>query len=134
MNYSPISLLTSDEETIKGWFIAKSDPRDSNSPDVRADRKLVVFFHENAGNIGLRLSYYTHLYRDASCDIVTVAYRGYSSSSGHPSEAGLKLDAQAVMGFVHTDLAQFYTDKGGIFVIGRSLGGAVAAHAVTNYP
>ena len=65
-----------------------------------------------------------------SCDIVSFAYRGYSDSTGQPSEAGLKLDSEAVMRFVKNDLAEHY--QGGIFVLGRSLGGAVATHAVSS--
>ena len=66
------------------------------------------------------------------CDILSIAYRGYSDSTGLPSEAGLKLDAEAVMRFVMDDLAEHYTERGGVFILGRSLGGAVAAHALTS--
>jgi abhydrolase domain-containing protein 13 len=61
---------------------------------------------------------------------LSLAYRGYSSSSGKPTEEGLKLDANAVMDFVDQELAEFYIHKGGVFVVGRSLGGAVAAAAI----
>lgn len=93
-----------------------------------------MFFHENAGNIGLRLDYFQMLYHEASADILAVAYRGYSDSTGKPNEEGLKLDAEAVMKFVRSDLAEHYSNRGGVFVIGRSLGGAVAAHAVSSLP
>ena len=66
------------------------------------------------------------LYHEANCDVLALAYRGYSASSGKPTEAGLKLDAEAVMTFLHDELAEHYQERGGVFVIGRSLGGAVA--------
>ena len=72
------------------------------------------------------------LYHHMSCDILAIAYHGYSDSSGKPTEAGLKLDAEAVMRFVKSDLAEHYSERGGVFVLGRSLGGAVAAHAVSS--
>ena len=36
------------------------------------------------------------------------------------------------MSFVHTELASSYVDKGGVFVLGRSLGGAVSARAIAS--
>ena len=55
-----------------------------------------------------------------------VEYRGFGDSDTvTPSEAGLKLDAEASLRFLH-DHAQI--DKTQIFLFGRSLGGAVAFH------
>jgi len=71
------------------------------------------------------------MYHKGGCDILAVAYRGYSESSGSPSEEGLKLDATAVMKFVDSDLAKHYVNRGGVFILGRSLGGAVATAAVS---
>ncbi len=64
---------------------------------MEKNRRLVIFFHENAGNLGLRLDYFSMLYHEMNCDVLPVAYRGYSDSSGTPSEKGLKLDAAGVM-------------------------------------
>ena len=133
MNYAPVILQTSDEEFVHGWFMAENDPRESKTLiSMKQNRRLVIFFHENAGNLGLRLDYFSMLYHEMNCDVLAVAYRGYSDSSGTPSEKGLKLDAAAVMEFAHQDLVDHYVGRGGVFVLGRSLGGAVAAAAVTN--
>ena len=59
-----------------------------------------MFFHENAGNIGLRLDYFEILYKKVDVNVLCVGYRGYGHSEGQPSEAGLKLDAKAVAKFV----------------------------------
>ena len=48
------------------------------------------------------------LYHEANCDVLALAYRGYSASSGKPTEAGLKLAAEAVMTFLHDELAEHY--------------------------
>jgi hypothetical protein len=56
-------------------------------------RKTVVFFHENAGNLGLRLDYFSMLYHDMGLNVVSFAYRGYSDSilqAGFPSENSIK--------------------------------------------
>ena len=55
-----------------------------------------------------------------------VAYRGYSDSQSTPSEQGLIRDSQAVM-----EYAVEYSVSNGdlpIYVLGRSLGGAVAVN------
>ena len=46
------------------------------------DRRLIVFFHENAGNIGLRLDDFEAMYSGLGVDILAFAYRGYSDSTG----------------------------------------------------
>ena len=135
MNYAPIVLQTADLEVIQGWYMSKNDPRvDALREKMGQDRRLVVFFHENAGNLGLRLDYFEMLYKELNCDVIALAYRGYSASTGKPSEVGLKRDAQVVMEFVFEDLAPHYVDRGGVFVLGRSLGGAVAAATVSALP
>ena len=55
--------------------------------------------------------------------MLIVGYRGYGHSEGKPTEAGIKLDAQAVFDFA-IEHEQINNDK--IYVFGRSLGGAVA--------
>ena len=92
---------------------------------------MIVFFHENAGNLGLRLDYFESLYHGLGVDILAFAYRGYSDSTGAPTEAGLRADAHAIMRYVQDELAETYRDNGGIFLLGRSLGGAVAVEALT---
>ena len=133
MNYSPVILPTLDGEYVHGWYMAHSDPREAKTlSTMKRDRRLVVFFHENAGNLGLRLDYFQMLYHEMNCDVLAVAYRGYSASSGKPSEKGLKLDAAAVMEFTHKELIEHYMTRGGAFVLGRSLGGAVATAAISS--
>ena len=59
MNYSPVILQTGDYEVVQGWFMSEYDPRHlSLLAEMRLDRRLVVFFHENAGNLGLRMDYF----------------------------------------------------------------------------
>jgi fermentation-respiration switch protein FrsA (DUF1100 family) len=85
-----------------------------------------------------------------------VEYRGYGNSSGEPSEKGLMLDAQATMKYLcnptsvqtipnlisdtrtknsaSTPSACLTIDKSKIFLIGRSLGGAVAIRLAAEFP
>ena len=58
--------------------------------------ETVIYFHENAGNIGNRLYAIEVLYFELEVNILIVGYRGYGHSQGTPSEAGLELDADAI--------------------------------------
>ena len=91
--------------------------------------RLIVFFQENAGNLGLRLDYFEQLYERTDSDILAFSYRGYSDSDGVPSETGIKADTHKIMSYVKKNLSEKYLSKDGIFLLGRSLGGAVAAEA-----
>jgi len=57
-----------------------------------------------------------------------VAYRGYTRSTGEPSEQGLYLDAQAVSDYV-SNCQKINKEK--VFLMGRSLGGAVAIDLIS---
>jgi len=69
---------------LHGWFV-KTQNHSSTAPTI-------VFFHENAGNIGTRLPFIKYYIRLHECNVLIVAYRGYSYSEGIPTELGLKLD------------------------------------------
>lgn len=112
-------ITCSDGVMIHAWLILQPQPTTSTVPTI-------LFFHGNAGNIGLRLPNAVQMYQHLKCNILMVEYRGYGDSdSVAPSEAGLKLDAEASLRFV---LDHALLDSTQIFVFGRSLGGAVAFH------
>eukprot|EP00970_Alexandrium_tamarense_P001011 scaffold110_cov285-Alexandrium_tamarense.AAC.2 len=102
----------------------------------KSNAPTIVFFHGNAGNIGLRLPNAIQMvgYHYLQANIWLVEYRGYGDSDdATPNEAGLKLDAEAVMKYVHNPNNNLrYIDSRRMFVFGRSLGGAVAFH-MTQY-
>ena len=79
--------VSADGIKIKGWFIYHSSP---------IKHKTIVFMHESSGNIGLRLDYFQAVYHKLNVNILTFAYRGYSRSEGHPSEEGIKMDADTI--------------------------------------
>ena len=63
------------------------------------------------------------MYRKLGVHVVIVAYRGYSLSTGTPTEAGLRVDGVAICEHV----MELLPDSP-LFIFGRSLGGAVAIH------
>jgi pimeloyl-ACP methyl ester carboxylesterase len=107
----------------------ESDPAALNTEDGEK-RITILFLHENAGNLGLRLDYFSMLYHDLGFNILAFAYRGYSESvlsEGFPNERTLKEDAHSILDFLRKNKM---ADEP-IIIMGRSLGGAVATYMVT---
>ena len=120
LSFEDVRIKASDGTNLHGWLIYH--PREPKSHDT------VVFMHENAGNIGLRMDYFQMLHVYGKFNILCVAYRGYSESEGTPNENGIKLDAVAITKFAKQCPI---IDTNRVFLFGRSLGGAVALHLVS---
>eukprot|EP00929_Paragymnodinium_shiwhaense_P083801 TRINITY_DN44770_c0_g1_i1.p1 TRINITY_DN44770_c0_g1~~TRINITY_DN44770_c0_g1_i1.p1 ORF type:complete len:427 (-),score=112.49 TRINITY_DN44770_c0_g1_i1:234-1514(-) len=98
---------------------------------VYADRTpTYMFCHENAGNIGLRLSNFEKMIEELKVNILAFDYRGYGYSDGTPSEQGLIEDALAAWRWLQGASDAGALDGQQLFVNGRSLGGAVAVGMV----
>lgn len=69
-----------------------------------------------------------YYYKYVGVNILLIAYRGYSDSTGQPDECGLKLDGESIVTYA-LQLQTIDTDK--VFIHGRSLGGAVTAYVMT---
>lgn len=82
-----VSAKTKDGVTLKGWLLhQKENPKNCDT---------LIFFHENAGNIGLRMDWFEIIHK-LGVNVMCIAYRGFSESEGYPSEAGIKLDTLAI--------------------------------------
>jgi len=115
--YESHMILCEDGVSIHSWLLLQKDS--TNFPTI-------IFFHGNAGNIGMRLPNAQKMYKETKANILMVEYRGYGDSqSVKITEAGLKLDAEAALNFIR---ARSEIDPRTIFCFGRSLGGAVAFH------
>ena len=55
---------------------------------------MILYFHGNAGGLDLRVERF-HAITKAGMGLLAIEYRGYASSTGSPSERGLKLDGEA---------------------------------------
>jgi pimeloyl-ACP methyl ester carboxylesterase len=75
------------------------------TPDEAATpitRPTIIFFHGNAGNIGLRIPQAIQMYHRLNVHVWLIEYRGYGDSDDvTPNEMGLKMDAEAVWNHVH---------------------------------
>jgi len=77
--YEDIEAQTADGIMLRGWKVLQINSRSSPT---------IVFFHENAGNIGTRLEFIQRAYKTLGVNFIIFAYRGYSNSDGVPTEKG----------------------------------------------
>lgn len=77
MEYEEIWLTCKDGTKLQGWFIYQKNNCQ--------DKKTMVFFHENAGNIGLRMDFFEMSYKRLDVNWLIVAYRCYSGSDKGPN-------------------------------------------------
>ena len=117
-----MTIETKDGLKLKGWFTFH--PEDANM------KTTVIFFHENAGNIGYRIDFMEWLYYKIDCNFLLIGYRGYGHSEGSPSEQGLMIDGEAIFDWALTEPK---IDNSNIFVYGRSMGGQVAIYVAYKY-
>lgn len=110
--FEDVTLRTEDGVDLHAWFIPRPGAR-----------RVVLFFHGNAGNISHRGESVAVFYA-LGLDVLIIDYRGYGRSGGSPSEEGLYRDARAAWGWLTEERG--YTPSQ-VILFGRSLGAAVAA-------
>ena len=112
--YTDIKIPTEDGEMLHGWWLEHESPH-----------AQVIYWHGNGGNLSLWLDVLADL-RRRGFSVLAVDYRGYGSSTGHPSEKGIYRDAEAAVKHFTTHLRR----PGAPLVYwGRSLGCAVASNS-----
>ncbi len=111
-----VVIETADGERLVGWWLPPEP-----------GRALVLYFHGNGGSLWNRRDRVRLLAADGR-GLLIVSYRGYSGSSGSPSEAGLRLDAEAAYRF----LARY--DPKRVLLYGESLGSGVAVDLASRHP
>ena len=82
LDVTEIVLATPDGERLVAWH-AKAAP----------GQPTLLYFHGNGGNLAGRRDRIA-LYRGAGYGVLMLAYRGYSGSTGHPTEANNIDDAK----------------------------------------
>jgi uncharacterized protein len=105
---------------LHGWFLPAQGPRIGS----------ILFVHGNAENISTHIGAVAWL-PAAGFDVLLFDYRGYGSSEGEPSLAGLQLDFEAALA---TLLDMPEADQDHLVVFGQSLGGALAITALGASP
>jgi hypothetical protein len=116
--YEDVWLQTADGVRLHGWFIPAKDAR-----------ATLLFFHGNASNISHLMLEVTSFHA-MGLNTLLIDYRGYGQSEGQPNEAGTYRDAAAAWRYL-TEERQIPAAE--IIVVGRSLGGGVAAWVAETY-
>ncbi|MCF6323275.1 MAG: alpha/beta hydrolase [Gammaproteobacteria bacterium] len=112
-----ITITTEDQVKITSLYLPST-----------GSKKLLIYFHGNAGNIYHRMPGLLHLQK-IGFNIIGASYRGYGKSEGSPSEAGIYLDGKAVYQYAIEEL-DFSAEN--IIILGRSIGSTVAVDLAQN--
>lgn len=112
----PVTLETHDGLSLLAWH---QRPRRAGAPTL-------VYFHGNAGHLGIRAAKLAP-YLEAGFGGLLTSWRGYSGNPGKPSEQGLYADGRAALGF----LTRAGIESGRIILYGESLGTGVAVQLAT---
>ena len=110
--YEDVSFTTDDKIDLKGWWVP-----------AKGTRGTVLFCHGNGGNISFLLDT-IRIFHSLDLAVLVFDYRGYGASAGTPTEEGTYLDARAAWRYL-LNIKKITPDK--IILIGRSLGGSIAA-------
>ena len=104
-----LRLKTADGESLVAWHF----------PPQR-DKPTILYFHGAAGALAKRVPR-LRLFVESGFGVLAVSYRGYSGSTGRPSEGGLLQDAECAY---RAARARYGADQ--LIIVGASLGTGVA--------
>lgn len=96
---------------------------------ARPGQPTVLYFHGNAGHLAARAERIRAL-QQAGWGVLMMSYRGYSGSTGSPSEAANVADAR----LAYAMLAREGVPAGSIVAYGESLGSGVAIKLALAHP
>ena len=110
-------ITTPDGDRLVGWYL----PPQEGQPTF-------LFFNGNGGSLALSQDRWRRI-AEAGVGFLAIGYRGYDGSTGHPTEAGLALDARAAY-----DWLRQRTPPNDIVIHGYSLGSGVAVRLASGVP
>lgn len=114
-----VRIRTRDGPVLHGWWFPATNTTSSSGS--------VIYFHGNAGHLGYRGTVAAAL-SGMGLDVLLPDYRGYGLSEGKPSERGVYEDARAAYRWLVEERG---VDPARLFVMGNSLGSAVAVDLAT---
>jgi fermentation-respiration switch protein FrsA (DUF1100 family) len=117
--FRDLTLETGPETTVHAWLLEAREPRG-----------LLLFAHGNAGNIDHRIEL-ARPFLDMGLSVLLFDYRGYGTSRGTPSEAGLYADALAAFDRL---VAENGRQPAPILGYGESLGAAILVELARHRP
>ncbi|HMB12326.1 alpha/beta hydrolase [Saliniramus sp.] len=115
--FSDVVITTEDGEQLRAFW---KPPEEG--------RTLVLYFHGNGGSLWNR-RFRAQALAEEGRGVLMVSYRGYSGSTGSPTEEGLHADARAAYAF-----ARAHADPARILAYGESLGTGVVMRLASDNP
>src|SRR5918998_3265800 len=115
--FQDLTLTTADGERLVAWW-----------KPPQSGRAVLVYFHGNGGSLWNR-RFRARLLTEDGRGLLMVSYRGYSGSTGTPTEAGLREDALASYDWVTRS-----NEASRVVLYGESLGTGVAVRLATERP
>ncbi len=113
-----LRLKTPDGETLQAWY----EPPLPGMP-------VILYFHGQAASLSLGKWRYIRMHKEG-VGYLALAYRGFSESTGTPTEKGLLVDGLTAYDWLRT---QGYRDSD-IIIHGHSLGTGVATYVASQRP
>jgi uncharacterized protein len=117
-----VTIVTRDGQRLAAWYLP---PRDTRTP-----AGAVLWFHGNAEWVS-GFAWLVRALRPAHAGMLVVEYRGYGSSTGRATVAGISRDALTVWDWL---AGRPEVDAARIVVYGRSIGSGPALHVAATRP
>lgn len=123
LDYQPVEIASTDRVRLSAWWM--------KPPPSAKLRRVVLHLHGNAENMSTHFLFVAWLVAEGY-DVITFDYRGYGQSSKTPpTQSGLVDDTCAALAWIRQNKSLKDLP---LFVIGQSLGGAVAAASLYRCP
>lgn len=113
-----ISMKTSDGETLVAWYLPPADPA----------QPVMLYFNGNGLGLAIQEGRWRRIAAQGA-GFFAVGYRGYSGSTGTPTEKGLRIDAETAYRWL---AARYRADQ--IVIHGFSLGSGLAVKLASEHP
>ena len=121
LSFETVSFTAADGVRLSGWWLPAKSER---------VRGTVIHFHGNAENKSNHVALVPWL-PPRGFHVLVWDYRGYGDSEGRVTRAGTIRDGHAALDYV---LSRPDVDRSRVFVLGQSLGGAVATVVAAERP
>lgn len=118
LKYEDVYFNAGDGTRLHGWFL----------PASGTALGTILFLHGNAENVSTHIMSVRWL-PERGFNVFLLDYRGYGSSEGKPTFAGVQDDAESALKML---IARPDVDASRIVVFGQSLGGAIAVYRVAH--
>jgi uncharacterized protein len=112
LDFEDVYFTAADGTKLHGWYCP-----------AKERRAVVLIAHGNAGHVASRAPWLLYLQKSSHVSVFMFDYRGYGRSEGAPTVAGAIEDAIAAREKL-CELADVKNSE--IFIMGESLGGAIA--------